>query len=68
MSNCLIRFQNHQEEVVIKCKRNELMKDIINRYETESRLKTNEFDFLYNGSKKNIGLALSQINDKMKKF
>ena len=63
MSYCRIRFQNKQEEIVIKCQRNELMKDIINQYRKKSGLKTNEFDFLYNGTKINMDLTLSQIND-----
>ena len=68
MSNYQIRFKNHQEEIVIKCQRNELMKNIIRRYETESGLKINEFDFLYNGIKINMDLPFAQINYKEKKF
>ena len=68
MSNCQIRFQNHHKEIVIKCQRNELMKNIISRYETESGLRINEFDFLYKGIKINIGLALDQINDEDKEI
>ena len=68
MSNCRIKFQNNQEEIIIKCQRNELMRDIINRYEIESLLKINEFEFLYNGKKINMGLTLDQINEKDKEI
>ena len=68
MSNCQIKFKNHQEEIIIKCQRNELMREIINRYEIESLLKINEFDFLYNGIKINMDVTLDQINDKDKEI
>ena len=68
MSNCQIRFQNHQKEIVIKCQRNELMKNIISRYETESELRTSEFDFLYKGAKINMSLTLDKINNKDKEI
>ena len=44
------------------------MKEIISRYETKSGLKINDFDYLYNGNKINIGLTLDLINDKDKEI
>ena len=56
------------KEIIIKCQRNELMRDIICRYEKKSGLKINEFDFLYNETKINMDLTLDQINDKDKQI
>ena len=68
MASYQIRFQNHQEEVVIKCQKNELMKGIISRYGIKSGFKINEFDYFYNGTKINNDLTLSQIMTTIKKF
>ena len=64
MSNCKIRFSYCQNEIVIQCQKNELMKDIIARYGIKSGLSIDEFYFLYNGDKINSDLTLSQVNDK----
>ena len=64
MPNCQIRFQHFKEDIIIDCQRNELMRDILNRYEVKSRLPANEFYFLYDGGKINSDLTLTQINAK----
>ena len=64
MSNAQIKFKYRQENIIIQCLKNDLMKNIISRYETKSGLSANEFNFLYNGNKINPNLTLSQINDK----
>ena len=64
MSNCQIRFQYNQVNVIIQCQRNELMRDIIIRYGTKSMLPVEQFYFLYGGNKINPDLTLNQINDK----
>ena len=68
MSKCQIRFKNNQDDTVIQCQTNELIKDIISRYETKSGLKINELDFLYNGNKLNQNLTLAQIIEKDKEI
>ena len=64
MSNCQIRFQYNQEDVIIQCQKNELMRDIIGRYCIKAGLTINEFYFLYDGTNINLDMTLSQINDK----
>ena len=68
MGKCQVRFRYVEDDVVIKCKRNEVMRDIISRYGTKLGLSTNEFIFLYNGNKKNTDLTLAQINRKAKEI
>ena len=68
MSNCQIRFKYGQEDIVILCKRNELMRDILNRYAKNLELSINEFRFLYNDIQINTDLILSQINNKDKEI
>ena len=53
MSNAQIIFKYRQENIVIQCLKNDLMKNTISRYETKSGLSANEFNFLYNGNKIN---------------
>ena len=64
MSSCQIRFLYNKEDVVIKCQRNELMRNIIIRYGIEARLSIEELCFFYNGYKINLDLNLDQVNDK----
>ena len=64
MSDCHILFKYHQEDIVIDCKRNELLIDIISRYITKLKLSINEFYFLYNNNKINTDITLAQLNDK----
>ena len=64
MSNCQIRFQYNQEDIIIQCQRNELMSDIIYRYGIKSGFSVEDFYFLYDGSKINPDLTLNQINNK----
>ena len=68
MSNCQIKFHYNQEDVIIQCKRNELMKDIIYHYGIKSGLSVGEFYFFYNEIKINLDLTLAQINDKDKEI
>ena len=63
-SNCQIRFLYKINDVIIKCERNEQMRDIINRFGINSGLQINEFDFLYRGKKINPDRILAQINNK----
>ena len=63
MSKCQIRFQYCQQDVIIQCNRNELMRDIISRYGTKSRLPISEFYFLYDGNKINPDVTLAQVNN-----
>ena len=67
MSKAKIQFQYSQEEV-IKCQKDELMRDIISRYGTKSGLKVNELNFLYGNNKINPDQTLSQVNDKDSKI
>ena len=69
MSKCLIRFQQHlKNDYVIKCRRNEVMRDIINRYLIKSRLSINEFCFLYRDNIINMDTTLAKINEKDKEI
>ena len=68
MSNCQIRFQFNKVDVVIPCKKDELMKDIIVRYGIKSKLSIEEFYFLYEGYKINPELTFAQINEKDKEI
>ena len=64
MSKCNIRFQYNQKDIVIKCNRNERMKDIFARYESKSKLSIKGFYFKYDDERINPDLSLSQVNDK----
>ena len=66
MSDCQIQFRYCQEDIIIKCQKKELMKDIINRYGTKLGLLVNKFSFFYNGNKIDIDLTLDQINNQNK--
>ena len=68
MSNCQIRFKYKQQDIIIQCKRNEQIRDIIVRYGIKSGLSVNKLYFLYDGVKINPNLKLSQINDKDKEI
>ena len=68
MSNWQIKFQNNKKEIIIKCQRNELMKDIISRYGTKSLLKIDEFGFLYNETKINMDQTFIKLMKKINKF
>ena len=68
MSNCQVIFQYQQQDIIIQCQRNELIRDIIIRYGTKSGLSVDEFYFLYNGKKIDPDLTLSQLNDKDKEI
>ena len=68
MSNCQIRFEYCQKDVIIQCQRNELMKDIISQYGKKSGLSVDEFYFFYNYKKINLDLTLDQINNKDKEI
>ena len=63
MTDCQIRFKYLDEEVIIQCQRNDLMKDIINRYLQKSGLSKEGLSFFY-CKKINIDLKLAEINDK----
>ena len=64
MSICQIRFLYCQKDVVIRCKRSELLKDIISLFGTKSKLSVEEFCFLYQNQTINPDLTLAQINNK----
>ena len=68
MSICQIRFKYLQEDVIIQCKRNELMSDIINRFASKVGLSIDGFYFIYNEDKINLNLKLAQVNDKDKEI
>ena len=68
MSNCQIRFNYCEKDVIIKCERNELIKDIINRFGIKLGLSVDEFYYLYGVNKINLELTLRQINDKDKEI
>ena len=68
MSNCQIRFQYNQVDIVIYCQRKELMRDIIAHYGIKSGLSIEEFYFLYEGNKISLDLTLAQINNKDKEI
>ena len=64
MFNCQTRFRYNQEETIIDCQRNDLLKDIITLYETKSQLPADQFSYFYNGNKINPDLTFAQLNDK----
>ena len=67
MLNYQIRFQYIQEDF-IDCQTNELMKDIISRYRSKSKILADELLYLYNGDIINPNLNLGQINNKEKEI
>ena len=68
MSNYQIRFKYQEKEITIQCQKDELMRDIISRYGSQSKLSVQEFCFFYNDVKINQDLTLAQINDKDKEI
>ena len=68
MENCKVRFKYLDEEVVIQCQRNELMRDIISQYVEKTGLSSNELFFLYNLKEINMDITLAQINSKDKEI
>ena len=64
MSNCQIRFLYNKEDVIIRCQRNEIMKNIIARYGIKSGLLVDELYYYYTGNKINPELTLAQLNNK----
>ena len=68
MSNCQICFNRFQEEIIIQCQRDEIMKDILSRYGNKAGIQINEFYFLYNGKKIDPNKKLSQLNNKDSKI
>jgi len=63
MEEIIIKFIfNNKEVKKIKCKRNELMKDIITNNFNELPILNNEYDFIYNGEIINKDNNLSYIN------
>ena len=68
MGSCQVIFICRDGDIIIKCKRNELMRNIIIRYGKKSGLKINKFNFFYNGHKINMDLTLSEIMNKDKEI
>ena len=68
MSDCNIIFEFNQEELIIHCKKNELMRDIISRFGTYKEVQVKKLYFLYDGNEINQDQTLSQINDKDSKI
>ena len=63
MSNCQIQFKYRQDNIIIQCNRNNLMKDIFKSYGLKSGLSIDEFFFLYGGDEINLEKTLSQLKD-----
>ena len=62
-----VRFRNQdQQDNLIQCYKTELMRDIINRYGTESGLPIRDYDFFYNDKIINMDQTFGQLNDKDK--
>ena len=68
MLDCQIKFQYHQDNVVFQCRRNELMKDIINQYKTKLKSSIDKCCFFYNDEQINPDLNLSQIDNQNKEI
>ena len=64
MSECQIRFKYCKEDVVIPCQRNEIIRDIIDRYVKNIGLSDEKFCFFYDEKEINLDLTLAQINNK----
>ena len=64
MLNKQVRFKYCQEDVVIPCQKNEIMRDIIDRYKKQSKISTDKLNFLYGDNKINPDQTLDQVNDK----
>ena len=62
MQNCHVLFQYSQEKVTINCQKNELMNDIIARYNEKTGLSVDQFHFFYDDKKINPNITLSQLN------
>ena len=65
MSECQIKFKYQQQDIIIKCQKNETLKEIFNRFAEKTGLAIDEVFFLYNSNPiLDIDQTVNQINDK----
>ena len=64
MNEIFLEFIYHGNSMIIKCERNEYMKDIFKRYLIKINKNLNDVYFLCNGNKINEELKLEEINNK----
>ena len=61
-NNIILNFIFNGQEIKIRCKRNELMKDIFNRYSSKIEKDIDKIYFIYNGETIKKELKLEYIN------